>query len=482
MSRWNLAWLLGIPAVVLLGLTLSYSAPARDRDHNYRLVRTIVDVLSEVDKRYVRELDEKQMEKLVEDMINGGLERLDPHSVYFNSDDLRAFDTTAKGNFGGIGVQIGVDPATGRLVVISPMVGTPAYDAGILAGDLILKIDDTTTEQLRSNEAVKLIQGEPGKEIRLTVLHEGSNEPVEVSMKRAIIEIQTVLGWQRDPADPTKWDYFADPANKIAYLRIVQFSDHTYRDIQQAMEIIQQRGARGLVLDLRDNPGGLLQSAVEIADLFLSNGVIVSTKNRHGQGPVLEAKEAGTMFLPAEQHPMAVLINKNSASASEVLAAALQDHKRAVVVGERSYGKGSVQQVFRNSSRDQPTALKLTTDTYWRPSGHNIHRHPDSKESDEWGVLPEKDLTITLKDEERFRFLEWRRSRDVIRGKGPMPMAPQAPQTPEKPTEEKAQTKKPDSKPEFTDRVLDAALGALRKKLGQVGVAPFQNLQIPLAG
>lgn len=444
MTRWNLAWLLGLPAVVLTALTLCYAAPARDRDPNYRLVRTVVDVLAEVDQHYVKPLDEKQMEALVENMINGGLERLDPYSTYFNADEYRAFETQSEGNFGGVGIHMGIDPQTGRLMVVSPMVGTPAYEAGVLAGDLILKIEDKTTENLRVTEAAKLIQGEPGKEIRITVLHEGDQQPAELTMKRAIIEIHTVLGWKRDAADPKKWDYMADADKRVAYVRLVQFNEHSARDLRAALEDIQKAGARGLVLDLRDNPGGLLKSAVEISDMFLASGNIVSTRNRHGKGRSWEAKEEDTLFLPAAEHPVAVLVNKNSASASEILAAALQDHGRAVVIGERSYGKGSVQEVFRMNHSAPQTALKLTTQTYWRPSGHNIHRLPDSKEADEWGVKPDKGMEVSLKDDERLRYLEWRRQQDIYRAK-PRP--------------------EPAGKPAFVDRVMEKALEALRAKL-----------------
>jgi carboxyl-terminal processing protease len=249
--------------------------------------------------------------------------------------------------------------------------------------------------------------------------------------------------------------------------------------MRKAVEAVEQAGAKALILDLRDNPGGLLTSAIEISDLFLTEGVIVSTKDRNGRGRTYEAKAEGTMMLGK---PMAVLINKNSASASEIVSAALQDNKRAVVVGERSFGKGSVQKII-DMKTNPPTALKLTTDTYWRPSGVNIHRYEDAKDTDDWGVRPDKAFEVVLKDEERLEYLKFRRARDVIRGKN----APREdkkenkekqqsdadvrrergdPLTPENlPKEEIKDDKvKKENKP-FQDRALDKAIEYLKTQI-----------------
>ncbi len=171
MSRWNLAWLLGISAVALIGIAVSHSAPLGKKDKDYELVRLVVDVLDEVEQKYVRELDPDARRRLVEDMINGGLERLDPHSTYINPRRYRQFSKDNKGEFGGIGIQISTDRQSGVLTVVSPLPGTPAYEAGILAGDLIVKVDGKSTESMQVNEAVDLIQGEPGQKVTLTVLH-----------------------------------------------------------------------------------------------------------------------------------------------------------------------------------------------------------------------------------------------------------------------------------------------------------------------
>lgn len=389
MSRRNLYWLLGIAAVSLFGITVSYSAPTREKDKDYELVRLVVDVLHEVRERYVVDIDADRERKLVEDMINGGLERLDPHSSYIAPHEYKQFEKQSEGKFGGVGIQVGYDRQNrGQLTVISPMPGTPAYEAGVLAGDLILKIDGKSTENMRMNDAVDCIQGDPGQKVTLTVLHEGGKEPVEVTITRAIIEVSSVLGDRRKPDNLRTWNFMLDDKSKIGYIRLTNFSKTASKEMRDAIEELQREGVRGLIVDLRNNPGGLLKEAREVSDLFLTGGRIVSTKGRNHKEEIYDAKAEGTLLLPAEKYPIVVLINKFSASASEIVAAALQDHGRAVIIGERSYGKGSVQNIIEMHQGSDRSALKLTTASYWRPSGKNIHRFPDSKESDDWGVRP----------------------------------------------------------------------------------------------
>ncbi len=446
MSRWNLAWLVGIPLVVLLGLTLTYSAPpVREKDQNYELVKLLVDVLDEVDQNYVRTLDPEAKRRLVEDMVNGGLERLDPYSGFFSAAEYAQFERKSKGKFGGVGIHVHVDRVTGLLTVTSPMVGTPAYEAGVLAGDQILKVDGKPLENLRNTEVIELIQGDPGTPVTLTVLHEGDKKPVDLTMNRAVIEIETVLGDRRQPDNPREWDWVIDKKHQIAYIRLIEFDEPTADTLKALLEQLQAQGVRGVVLDLRTNPGGLLTSAVAVCDLFLTEGRIVSTQGRRTPEKVYAARPEGTLFEPAAKHPLAVLIDHSSASASEIVAAALQDHGRAVIVGERSFGKGSVQNIF--PLEDHTTALKLTTQRYMRPSGKNIHRFPDSKDTDEWGVLPTPGFEVKLTDEERFEYLLARRKRDIVHGKVG--------------TDRSAETKDPP----FVDKVLDRALDHLRAEL-----------------
>lgn len=388
MSRRNLYWLLGIVAVSLLGITVSYSAPTREKDKDYELVRLVVDVLHEVRQRYVADIDPERQRKLVEDMINGGLERLDPHSAYIPPREYKQFEKQSEGKFGGVGIQVGLDRLTRQLSVISPMPGTPAYEAGVLAGDLIVKIDGKSTENMRMNDAVDLIQGEPGQPVTLTVLHEGAKESVDVPITRAIIEVPCVLGDQRKTDNLREWDFLLDKKNKIGYIRLTNFSKTASKELRAAVEELQRDDVCGLILDLRNNPGGLLKEACAVADLFLNRGRIVSTRGRNHKEEIYDAKPEDTLLSIGREVPMAVLVNKYSASASEIVAAALQDHDRAVIIGERTYGKGSVQNIIEMHQGSERSALKLTTASYWRPSGKNIHRFPDSKDSDDWGVRP----------------------------------------------------------------------------------------------
>jgi carboxyl-terminal processing protease len=465
MPRWNLAWLLGIAAVSLLGYAVSHSAPPREKDRDYELVRLVVDVIDEVDHKYVRPLDHEAKRKLVEDMVIGGLERLDPHSTFISPKEYKRFLVNSKGKFGGIGIQIATDRYTGgALPVHSPMVDTPAWEAGMLAGDLILKIDGKSTDGMRLNEAVDLIQGEPGQKIVLNVLHEGAKEPVDLEMTRAEIQVHTVLGDLRKPDNPREWEYFLDKPKKIAYIRLTGFTENTAPDLRKTIEQLKKEGMRGLVLDLRYNPGGLLRSAVDISRMFLVEGRIVSTKGRNHQEETYDATGGSKVLLPGKDCPVAVLINRLSASASEIVAAALQDHQRAVMVGERTYGKGSVQNIIEMEGHT--SALKLTTASYWRPSGKNIHRFLDSKETDEWGVKPDSGFEVKLTDEERLAYYYWRRDRDIVPGRGTPPAKP-------KTENDKSKDKKP-----VEDRTLQKAVEYLQREIKKVGDAP----EIPETG
>ncbi len=468
MSRWNLSWLLGLTVVSLVGLAMLHSAPARSSSSlqsKHENLRLLVDVLEEVQQKYVKELDKTKMRELVENMVNGGLERLDPHSSFINADEYKQFQRQSRGKFGGVGIKIGVDRA-GQLLVESPMVGTPAYEAGIMAGDVIAKIDGKSTESMPLKKAVEMIQGDPGQKIVLTVYHEGSKKPVDIPIVRAEIHVDSVLGDLRLADNLKKWDFMLDKVNKIAYLRITAFAETTVEELTRAVEQLQKDGVRGLVLDLRNNPGGLLRAAVEVSSLFLPEGKrIVSTKGRNHREEIYDSHVGKKAPQPQVSYPIAILINRYSASASEIVSAALQDHARAVIIGERSYGKGSVQNII--PMENGTSALKLTTASYWRPSEKNIHRFPDAKEEDEWGVKPNKDYEIKLPDEERLEYYKYRRERDVVRRPGePAPKVKEA-------AKDQKEAKK---KAPFTDRVLDKALEYLRGQIRQAGgAAPAAN-------
>lgn len=384
----------------------AHSAPAKSDDMD--LYRLFVDALEHIDQSYVKEVNRRE---LVESAINGMLETLDPYSNYIGPADRKTFDRATVGSFGGIGVQIAQkEKSEDYLTVISPLVGTPAYEAGIIAGDRIIKVNGEGLGGLNQGDVVDKLTGPPGSTVAVTVLHKPyKGEPFTVSLTRAKISVESVLGDKHGGDD--QWDFMLDPKDKIAYIRVNSFVQKTRDDLEQVLSSLQKQGMRGLILDLRYNPGGLLNAAVEVSDLFLNEGTIVSTKGRNTPDRSYSAKKEGTL----PDFPMVVLVNGYSASASEIVAACLQDHHRAVIIGERTWGKGSVQNVIELEGGQ--SALKLTTASYRRPNGHNIHRFKDSKESDEWGVRPDQGMEIKWSNEEHTKFHQWRMARDRIKGK-----------------------------------------------------------------
>lgn len=476
----NLVWLLVVPGLVGLGLVVAFNAPAPDQE--YELVRRIVEVLAEVDANYVRELSPEERQELVKRMINGGLRWLDPHSAYFDEEQLKEFERDNEGSFSGVGILLGLDEPTKALKIVYPLPGTPAYEAGLMAGDRILKIDDTETTGMTPEEAKKRILGETGTKVSLTLRREGRTPPeFTVTLVRSRIPLHPVAGVSRRSDDPTRWNWFLDPQRQIAYVRVTTFNELATREVQAAVREIEQAGGRGLILDLRDNPGGLLSEAVALADLFLTEGRIVTTRDRRDRGRSQSARAAGTIFLPAETHPIAVLVNRETASASEIVAAALQDHQRAVVVGERTFGKGSVQSIFRLPP-DQKHAVKLTTQTWWRPSGRNIDKATAPRDRpDEWGVTPDAGLEVVVTEAEYLRRLHEVRKLEFVPGK-PEVVGPNPPPPPPIPVP-RGEDGKPlwdDTRP-FQDRQLDRALEYLRGKLSGVGKGPAPDRNRPPA-
>jgi carboxyl-terminal processing protease len=434
----NLAWKLGIASVIILADVVFSTVPKQNP--YYEKVAVIPEVLSEVDANYYRELSDKEKVKLVEDMIALGLEQLDPHSTYIPPHEWKEFNEQNEGEFEGIGIQID-GRSNGQLTVVSPVPGTPAYDAGILAGDIIVKINDTSTENMKLPDAIDRIKGKKGERITLTVRHEGEKEPVAIDIVRDKIKVLNVLGDRRQPGKEEDWDYYVDKKNKIGYVRLLQFIKPSYGELRDVIQQFENDHARGVILDLRGNPGGLLDAACDIANLFIDDGVIVTVKGRNHKEEVHKATPDMTLMKPAEKFPMVVLVDHDSASASEIVAAALQDHHRATIVGERSYGKGSVQSLIKLEGGQ--SRLKLTTAHYWRPSGKNIHREADSKDSDEWGVMP--DIEVPLTRDQRNDYRAYRHDRDKVTGKD-----------------------KTDAKPDpdlEKDKILKAAIEHLRQKI-----------------
>ena len=399
--------LLSVVFVVLLSFVCLQGAPrAGNDDENYEFYRLLVDALDHIEKSYVEPIDRR---KLLEGALQGMLNNLDPYSAYISPDQLKQFEKQTQGHYGGIGIQIGIENR--QLTVISPLVGTPAYRAGIRAGDKIIEIEGQSTENITLEEAVSKLMGSNGSQVTITVLHEGETEPQKLTLNREEIKVESVMGDARKPDD--SWDWIFDKENRIAYIRINQFISSTAQDLDRAIKQAKADGMKGLVLDLRTNPGGLLQSAIEVSDMLLKEGLIVSTKGRNTKERPWKASGEGAHT----DFPMAVLVNHYSASASEILAAALQDHGRAKIVGERTWGKGSVQNVIELEGGT--SALKLTTAEYHRPNGHNIHKRPSAKETDEWGVMPDDDCRVDFTPVEMRDYHRWRRDRDVVKSKQP---------------------------------------------------------------
>lgn len=392
MGHRRLRWLLGIVGVSLLCLHSVQSAP---EERYLQFFEVFADALEHAKSSHVDPPEEKV---LLEGALRGVAKRLDRYSDYIAPAELNRFRDEMRQEFGGIGIQIGI--VNDELRVSTPLRNTPAFRAGVQSGDRIVEIEGTPTAELlkgspreKMEQAVSKLKGRPGTDVRFTVVHEGSEEPITVTVTRAIIHVDSVKG---DAYMPTgDWDFFIDKEQKIAYVRIEQFHDNTAEELERILQSLREQGMKGMVLDLRFNPGGLLTTAVKTCDLFVSEGVIVSTQARNAAPVVYEAHRPRTF----EGFPVAVLINQRSASASEIVAACLQDHQRATLIGERTWGKGSVQNII--DLGDGRGAMKLTTASYHRPSGKNIHRFDDAKESDVWGVSPNDGLEVTLSDPQR---------------------------------------------------------------------------------
>lgn len=404
MPRRNVYLLLSI---VVVSLVCYQKADSSYRSRYGRMTDTIVRVMEQIDRHYIEEVNDRQ---LFEGALNGIVSQLnDPYSAYEPPQQAAEFRQHLDQKFGGIGIQVALDEQTKRLTVMSPMVGTPAFEAGILAGDVILEIDGESTEGLNTEDALHLLRGEPGQAVVLKLLHEGSTNPVDVELRRAIINVPSVLGDSHD-ADG-RWQFVLQSNPRIGYLRITTFGDQTVNELEQALEQLEAQNIEGLILDLRNNAGGFLKTAVSTCDFFISAGQIVSTRGRDKRLVVDDYQATGNARYT--KWPIAVLVNHMTASASEIVAACLQDHHRAIVAGERTWGKGTVQNVIPLESGK--SALKLTVATYWRPSEKNIHRGHDAKEADDWGVRPDQGFEVKLDEAQVRRLVEERHNRDVLR-------------------------------------------------------------------
>jgi len=401
MPKRNLAWMLVILLIAMLFWLLPESLARMDALR--RAFAPLLAVRAQIDKYYVEDVDDEQ---LLRGAIHGMLLRLDPFSSYIWPEQYPEFKKRMNGKFGGIGIELGV--IDGVLTVISPIEDTPAFHGGVLAGDQILEIDGEPTDNLSIDEAVARLTGKPGTPVSIRVRHRDTGLVERIDLHRAMINIISVKGWRR--TNRARWDFLIDPLDKIGYVRISAFQEDTPHRLDAAVRGLLQQGMAGLILDLRFNPGGLLESAVATADRFLSSGIIVTTRSNR------EPPDAGVHVTANPENtyprfPLVILVNGTTASGGEIVAGCLQDHRRAVIVGSRTFGKGSVQNVIEMP--DHRGALKLTTAYYYLPSGRRIHRTKQNQNTREWGVIP--DALVKLTETEMSRILAARREADIIR-------------------------------------------------------------------
>jgi carboxyl-terminal processing protease len=354
-ARTRTTLLLALGVLIGTGITLTQGVLAkREAPEAAELpledMRTFVEILNRVKSDYVEPVKDQD---LLESAIRGMLDGLDPHSAYLSADEFREVSISTSGKFGGLGIEVQMQ--NGFVRVVAPIDDTPAHKAGLQSGDLIVRIDETPVKGLTLIDAVKLMRGEPGSKVSLTVLREAVEQPFKVSVTRAIIHVQSVKSKLLEPG--------------YGYLRITQFSTETGKSLDEEMKKLlkENKGElNGLILDLRNNPGGVLNAAVDVSDAFLDKGNIVSIKGRLSETNKDFDATTGDLL---RSKPIVVLINGGSASASEIVAGALQDHGRAVVMGEKSFGKGSVQTILPLQNN---AALKLTTARYYTPKGRSI--------------------------------------------------------------------------------------------------------------
>jgi carboxyl-terminal processing protease len=358
------------PHVILSGA----SAKAAAASDTYKQLNLFGDVFERVRADYVEKPEDG---KLIESAINGMLTGLDPHSSYMDSKNFRDMQVQTRGEFGGLGIEVTMED--GLIKVVAPIDETPAAKAGVLANDLIVKLDDEQVQGLTLNQAVEKMRGPVNTKIKLTIMRKGQDKPVEISITRDVIHVRSA-----------RWNTEGDD---IGYIRLTQFNEQTTEGLKKGIADIQAKipaeKLKGYVLDLRNNPGGLLDQAIAVADVFLDKGEIVSTRGRNADETQRFNARSGDL---TKGKPVIVLVNGGSASASEIVAGALQDHKRATVVGTRSFGKGSVQTIIPLGSGNG--ALRLTTARYYTPSGRSIQAK---------GITPDIEVLQDVPDELKSR-------------------------------------------------------------------------------
>ncbi|MDM8006363.1 MAG: S41 family peptidase [Phycisphaerae bacterium] len=451
MPKRNLVWI-AVGAVLAVLLWKVPEALIR-RDALYDQFGPLTDISLQIHRNYVEEVEKEQ---LLRGAIDGMMQRLDPYSRYFDIAEYEQFSKRIEGQFYGIGVEID-QLHTGELVIVSPIEGSPAFLADLRADDRIVMIDDTRTVDIPAEKAVELIKGEPNTSVRLTLFRPSTGQQFEKTIERKLITVPTVRGWAH--TEDWEWDYVIDPEYRIGYVRILNFELNTAKQLDVVVrKLLVYDKIQGLVIDVRDNPGGLLDVVVPVADRFLDEGTIVSTRGRNTPEQRREASRQDTY---PSYLKLALLVNGGSASASEILAGALKDHKRAVVVGEKTFGKGSVQTLFEVENGHG--IVKLTTGYWYLPSGERIH---------DKGIMPDK--LVELTPAERAAMIESRVRVYSTRRPSPRTTAT-APATASAPASKPSATSTATTPAKITvmiDRQLQTALDILREQLGPATTAP----------
>jgi carboxyl-terminal processing protease len=396
-ARYVLVLLIGIFVGVSVALDMTVLADRQQSNEALAPLpledlKTFTEVFSRIKSDYVEPVDDK---KLLEDSIQGMLSGLDPHSSYLDAENFKDVRIETEGQFGGLGIEVTME--NGFVKVVAPIEDTPAAQSGIKTGDLIIRLDDKAVKGMTLTDAVRIMRGKPGSDITLTVVREGASKPLKITITRAVIKIQSVKFRLLEPG--------------YGYLRITQFQAGTTKNLLSAMKSLETENKgrlKGLVIDLRNNPGGVLNTAISVSDAFIDNGLIVYTEGRVVDSKLSFSATPGDVMQGA---PIVVLVNGGSASASEIVAGALQDHHRAVIMGTRTFGKGSVQTILPVSNG---AALKLTTARYFTPKGRSIQAS---------GIEPDivtEEATVTPADA-RDRLREADLTRHLESGSTPAP-------------------------------------------------------------
>jgi carboxyl-terminal processing protease len=384
MNREKFAWTASIVLLAILAFQIPGTLAQRDDD--YAFVRTLIDIHRRVVDNYVEPVDE---DKLNEGAIDGMLNQLDPFSVYVPPARQDDFDRMLSGTFKGVGIKLDQHP-DGAIEIVTPVDDSPAAHSGIEPGDILLAVDDKVLDKIRLMDLIKLIGGKIGTQVKLTVRHP-DGKIASYTLTREEVREPIVKGYQRK-AD-NSWDYFICDDPKIAYVELTLFTGDSYKDLRKAFEDCLSGGMKGMILDLRFNPGGQLDQAEQIIDMLIPGGqTILTTRGR--ARPEQKRMSDGINVLP--NFPMIILVNEHSASAAEIVSGSLMDNKRAVVLGERTYGKGSVQEVIPLDEKGGE--LKLTVAHYYLPSGRLVHRLPGAKD---WGVQPQIYVPMDVATQEK---------------------------------------------------------------------------------